>query len=58
MPFAPIRDLSVYYERVVHGTPLLFVSGSGGDLRMRPNQMASPLARRFDMVSYDQRGLG
>lgn len=58
MPFAKIRDLDVYYERAGEGLPLLFISGSGGDLRVKPNQMASPLTKHFDMVSYDQRGLG
>jgi 3-oxoadipate enol-lactonase len=58
MPFAKVRDLDVYYERAGEGPPLLFISGSGGDLRNRPNQMQSPLAKHFDLVSYDQRGLG
>lgn len=58
MPFAKLRDLDVYYERTGEGPPLLFIGGSGGDLRTRPNQMQSPLAKHFDLVSYDQRGLG
>lgn len=58
MPFARVRDLDMYFERAGSGGPLLFISGSGGDLRIRPNQMQSPLVRRFDMVSHDQRGLG
>jgi 3-oxoadipate enol-lactonase len=58
MAFAPIRDLNMYYERAGQGGRLLFISGSGGDLRVRPNQMQSPLTKSFDMVSYDQRGLG
>jgi 3-oxoadipate enol-lactonase len=58
MPHARIRDLDVYYERAGSGDPLLFISGSGGDLRVKPNQMDGPLPRHFDMLSYDQRGLG
>lgn len=58
MPFAKVRDLDIYYERAGEGPPLFFISGSGGDLRNRPNQMQSPLTKHFDMVSYDQRGLG
>lgn len=58
MTFARIRDLDLYYERAGAGGPLLFISGSGADLRVRPNQMQSPMTRSFDMVSYDQRGLG
>lgn len=58
MAFAQVRDLQMYYERAGSGAPLLFISGSGGDLRVKPNQMMSPLARHFDLVGYDQRGLG
>jgi 3-oxoadipate enol-lactonase len=37
---------------------LLVISGTGGDLRKSPGFFDAPLASRFDMVSYDQRGLG
>ncbi|HVM99618.1 MAG TPA: alpha/beta hydrolase [Caulobacteraceae bacterium] len=58
MPTAKVRDLEVYYERAGEGPPLLFISGTGGDLRNKPNQFDGPLARAFDLLSYDQRGLG
>ncbi len=58
MSFARIGDLDVYYERGGAGPPLLFISGSGGDLRMKPNQMDGPFPKHFDTLSYDQRGLG
>jgi 3-oxoadipate enol-lactonase len=58
MPFAKVRDIDVYFERKGEGDPLLFISGSGGDLRVKPNQMDGPLVRQFDTLSYDQRGLG
>ncbi|MEI9887168.1 MAG: alpha/beta hydrolase [Rhizomicrobium sp.] len=58
MPFAKIGDLDVYYERAGAGPPLLFISGSGSDLRAKPNQMDGPFPRAFDILSYDQRGLG
>lgn len=58
MPFAHIGDLDFYYERAGVGPPLLFISGSGADLRMKPNQMDGPLPKAFDVLSYDQRGLG
>jgi 3-oxoadipate enol-lactonase len=58
MPFATIGDLAMYYERIGEGPPLLFISGSGGDLRNKPNQMDGPFRKHFDMLSYDQRGLG
>jgi 3-oxoadipate enol-lactonase len=56
--FAKIGDLDVYYERAGAGPPLLFLSGSGADLRVKPNQMDGPLPKHFDVLSYDQRGLG
>jgi len=58
MPFASIRGLDFYFERAGSGPPLLFISGSGADLRIKPNQMDGPLPKHFDVLSYDQRGLG
>src|SRR5213076_1542008 len=58
MPHTQINGLDLYYERAGAGPPLLFISGSGGDLRAQPNVFASPLAKAFDLVAYDQRGLG
>jgi 3-oxoadipate enol-lactonase len=58
MPHAEINGLEMYYERAGSGPPLLFISGTGGDLRVQPNVFASPLARAFDLLAYDQRGLG
>ena len=52
------NGLDMYYERGGQGEPLLFISGTGGDLRRKPNQFDSPLAQAFDLVCYDQRGLG
>ncbi|MBL8771761.1 MAG: alpha/beta hydrolase [Phenylobacterium sp.] len=58
MPNATLDGLSFYYERAGSGPPLLFISGTGGDLRVQPNVFASPLAKAFDLLAYDQRGLG
>jgi 3-oxoadipate enol-lactonase len=58
MPFARVHDLDIYYERAGAGPPLLFISGSGSDLRVKPNQMDGPLPKHFDVLGYDQRGLG
>ncbi|HEY8617608.1 alpha/beta fold hydrolase [Phenylobacterium sp.] len=58
MPVAQVNGLNLYYERAGSGPPLLFISGTGGDLRNKPNQFDGPLPRRFDMASHDQRGLG
>jgi 3-oxoadipate enol-lactonase len=58
MPTARVGELDVYYERAGEGPPLLFISGTGGDLRNKPNVFDGPLAKSFDLVGYDQRGLG
>src|SRR5579859_7389629 len=58
MPHAPLDGLDFYYERAGSGPPLLFISGTGGDLRVKPNVMDGPLPKHFDTLAYDQRGLG
>jgi len=58
MPFAVFDDISLYYERQGEGPPLLFISGTGGDLRRQPNVFAGPAPKAFDLLAYDQRGLG
>jgi 3-oxoadipate enol-lactonase len=58
MPVATANGLSLYYERAGSGPPLLFISGTGGDLRVKPNVFDGPMAKRFDLLAYDQRGLG
>ena len=58
MPFISVRDIKIYYE--VHGTGsrVLFINGTGGDLRRRPGIFDSPLVEYFEILAYDQRGLG
>lgn len=58
MPYARIRDIDVYFARDGGGAPLLAISGSRSDLRRKPNLLESPLTKAFDVVAYDQRGLG
>jgi 3-oxoadipate enol-lactonase len=58
MPSATLNGLTFHFERAGSGPPLLFISGTGGDLRVQPNVFASPLGRTFDLLAYDQRGLG
>ena len=50
MPYATLNGLSFWFERAGAGPPLLFISGTGGDLRAQPNVFASPLAKAFDLV--------
>jgi 3-oxoadipate enol-lactonase len=58
MPVAKLPSIELYYERAGDGPPLLFISGTGGDLRVKPNALDGPLGKSFDLLSYDQRGLG
>ncbi|MCA6285140.1 alpha/beta hydrolase [Phenylobacterium sp.] len=58
MPRVTANGLDIHYERTGQGPRLLFISGTGGDLRVRPNMLDGPFARTFDLVAYDQRGLG
>ena len=58
MPFITANTLNLYYERAGVGDPLLFISGTGGDLRNKPNMFDRGLPQAFDLIAYDQRGLG
>jgi 3-oxoadipate enol-lactonase len=58
MPFTRARDLNLYYEIEGSGPRLLYVSGTGGDLRGQPRVFDGPLPRSFEVLAYDQRGLG
>lgn len=58
MPICRLSDIDVYFERAGHGPPLLFISGTGSDLRTKPNVFDGPLPRQFDVIAFDQRGLG
>lgn len=58
MAYVSVGALNVYYELGGEGPRLLFISGTGGDLRVKPNVFDSPLASAFQVLGYDQRGLG
>ena len=58
MTFVRVRDLNVYYEIHGSGPRLLYIGGTGGDLRQKPNVFEGPLAKTFTLLVYDQRGLG
>lgn len=58
MPFITVRDLRMYYEIRGTGPGLLSISGTGGDLRRSPNIFGMSIARHFEILGYDQRGLG
>jgi 3-oxoadipate enol-lactonase len=48
----------MHYDRRGSGPKLLFISGTGGDLRRSPNAFDWPLTKHFEVLAYDQRGLG
>ena len=60
MAIISTKDLDIYFARSTPRAngPLLFIGGTGGDLRNKPNQLDSPLSEHFEIISYDQRGLG
>lgn len=68
MPIAKVSGIDLYYEMQgphTQGSPtqgsgakVLFISGTGGDLRAHPNMFDGPLPQSHQVLSYDQRGLG
>ena len=58
MPFLKTARLEMFFEERGQGSPVLFVSGTGADLRVKPNVLDGPLAKNFRVIAYDQRGLG
>ena len=58
MPFVQTSTLRTYYQTAGAGPRLLYISGTGGDLRAKPSIFDSPLAQHFELLAYDQRGLG
>jgi len=58
MPHIRVRDIEIYYEIHGSGPRLFFIGGSGGDLRDEPNVFDGPLTKNFEVLSFDQRGLG
>ena len=58
MPFISVRDIQIYHEISGKGPRLLYISGTGADLRNKPSIFDSPLADQFEILAFDQRGLG
>ena len=58
MPFTTVRDLRMFFEICGKGPRLLVISGTGGDLRRSPSIFEMPIAQHFEILAYDQRGLG
>ena len=58
MPFHDVNGVSLYYEMAGSGERLLSISGTGGDLRQKPGVADGLVGQAFEVLSYDQRGLG
>jgi 3-oxoadipate enol-lactonase len=58
MPFLAVGDINIYFEEKGSGKPVLFISGTGADLRVKPNVLDGPLPNQRRVVAFDQRGLG
>lgn len=58
MAFVRANGLELYYELAGSGERLLFISGTGADLRRTPRLTDVPGFAEFELLQYDQRGLG
>ena len=58
MPFINTKNIKIYYESAGQGEAVLYISGTGGDLRKSPSVFDNDLKNNFHLISYDQRGLG
>jgi 3-oxoadipate enol-lactonase len=52
------RGVTLCVERGGEGLPLLVLNGTNSDLRNHPNATRWPIAKHFDVLVYDHRGLG
>ena len=60
MAWAHVGDVDLYYEMGgrQEGPRVLYISGTGGDLRARPGPFDTILPSYTQLLAYDQRGLG
>jgi 3-oxoadipate enol-lactonase len=58
VPFVQVNGIELYYELAGAGERLLFVSGTGADLRRSPRLTDGTQFAPFELLQYDQRGLG
>ena len=58
MPTSRLNGIDIHWDRKGSGRRLLYISGTGGDLRVRPGVFDGSFAARFDLLAFDQRGLG
>ena len=58
MTVAHVRGIDLYYEVHGEGPRVVLINGTGGDLRANPARGRGLLERSFQVLMYDQRGLG
>ena len=58
MPVARIGDIDLFFEIRGTGPRLLFIGGTGGDLRKAPTAFDRLLDAHFEVLRFDQRGMG
>ena len=58
MPFVQLGGFPFHFERAGSGEKLLFIGGTAGDLRRPETRLFGPLPRHFDLLTWDQRGMG
>jgi 3-oxoadipate enol-lactonase len=57
VPHTTANEIDIYYELHGEGPRLLFCNGSGATLE-QTGFMLAPYAERFEVLAFDQRGLG
>ena len=58
MAFITLGNLTLYYDICGQGPRVVFIPGTTSDLRQQLNIFASPLVEHFEVLSFDQRGIG
>jgi 3-oxoadipate enol-lactonase len=58
VPTVHVNGIDLYYEQAGAGERLLFISGTGADLRRSPRLTGGTQFADFELLEYDQRGLG
>jgi 3-oxoadipate enol-lactonase len=58
VPVARANGIDLYYELAGAGERLLLISGTGADLRRSPRLADGAQFASFELLQYDQRGLG
>ena len=56
--FVKLNNLELYAEERGEALPAPYISGAGGDLRVKRGVLDGPLGSTRHVISYDQRGLG